>query len=196
MNSDLKLPTVKDILLILGVGTFLAASIVIPTLPLAAKPVLNYYKKKKREEEFRQWERFNQRRLKHLLRRLYQQKVVQVKEVGGQSIVTLTEKGRKKVLSYKMEEIMINKSPKWDGRWRLIIYDVRKEKRVISEIFRNFLKKMQFLKLQRSVYLTPYKCDEQIEFLRQYYGLGEEVLYIVAQRVENEEVYKHYFGLS
>lgn len=195
MNRDSSLPTVKDVLLVLGVGTFLAASVVMPGLPLAAKPVMDYYKKKKREEAFRQWERFNQRRLKHLLKRLYQQKVVEIGEVDGQEVVTLTEKGKKKVLIYKLEEMMIDKPPKWDGRWRVIIYDVGKEKRIMSEIFRNFLKKMQFLKLQKSVYLTPYKCDEQIEFLRQYYGLGQEVIYIVAQRVENEEVYKHYFGL-
>lgn len=188
-------PTVKKILLILGLTGFVTASLIIPTLPLAAKPVVDYYKKKKGEQEFKEWERFNQSRLKFLLKRLYQQKVVDFKNTDGQTIIILTEKGKKKILSYQLEKIMIEKPPKWDGKWRVIIYDIKKERKILGDIFRRFLQKMQFIKLQKSVYLTPYPCDEQIEFLRQYYGLGEEILYLVAQKIENEEVYKKYFGL-
>ncbi|MDO8570351.1 MAG: hypothetical protein Q7R97_02100 [Candidatus Daviesbacteria bacterium] len=188
-------PTVKEVLLILGVTGLVAGSLLVPALPMAVKPVVDYYKKKNKEKEFKEWEKFNQPRLKFLLKRLYQQKVVDFKDTNGQTVITLTDKGRKKVLSYQLEEIMINKPPKWDGKWRIIIYDIRKERKILGDIFRRFLQKMQFLKLQKSVYLTPYPCDEQIEFLRQYYGLGEEVLYVIAQKVENEGVYKKYFGL-
>lgn len=188
-------PTVKDILLILGITGLVAASLVFPALPMAAKPVVDYYKKKKREKEFKEWEKFNQSRLRFLLKRLYQQKVVDFKNIGGQTVITLTEEGKKKVLSYRLEEMIIGKPPKWDGKWRVIIYDIKKERKILGDIFRRFLQKMQFLKLQKSVYLTPYPCDEQIEFLRQYYNLGEEVIYLVAQQIENEEVYKKYFGL-
>lgn len=188
-------PTVKGILLILGATTMVAASILLPGLPMAAKPVVDYYKKRKKEKEFKEWERFNKPRLRTLLKRLYSQKIVDFKDVDGQTVITLTDKGKKKVLSYQLENMMIDKPPKWDGKWRIIIYDIKKERKVLGDIFRRFLQKMQFLQLQKSVYLTPYPCDQQIEFLRQYYGLGKEVLYLVAQKVENEEIYKHYFGL-
>lgn len=194
-KNSLLSPTVKDVLLILGVTGLVASSLLIPALPMAAKPIVDYYKKKKKEQEFKEWEKFNQPRLRFLLKRLYQQKVINFKNTDGQTIITLTDKGKKKVLSYQLEEIMIDKPPKWDGKWRVIIYDIRKERKILGDIFRRFLQKMQFLKLQKSVYITPYPCDEQIEFLRQYYGLGEEILYIVAQKIENEEVYKKYFGL-
>ncbi len=188
-------PTVKDVLLILGVTGLIAGSLLIPTLPMAAKPIVDFYKKKNKEKEFKEWEKFNQPRLKFLLKRLYQQKVVDFKDINGQAIITLTDRGKKKVLSYQLEEIMIDKPPKWDGKWRVIIYDIKKERKILGDIFRRFLQKMQFLKLQKSVYITPYPCDEQIEFLRQYYGLGEEILYIIAEKIENGEVYKKYFGL-
>jgi len=194
-KDSLLSPTVKEVLLILGVAGLVATSLAIPTLPMAVKPVVDYYKKKKKEQEFKEWEKFNQPRLKFLLKRLYQQKVVDFKDTNGQTIITLTEKGKKRVLSYQLEEIMIDKPPKWDGKWRVIIYDIRKERKILGDIFRRFLQRMQFLKLQKSVYITPYPCDEQIEFLRQYYGLGEEILYLIAQKIENEEVYKKYFGI-
>lgn len=195
MRKSLEDPTVKGILLLLGVGTVLVGTILMPTLPMALKPIIDFYKKRQRENDLKQWNRFNQARLKFVLKRLHQQKVVEISEEDGVSIIKLSDKGRVKFLKYKMEEIMVDKPPRWDGKWRLIIYDIRKEKRILSEIFRSFLKKMEFLKLQRSVYLTPYKCGEQIEFLRQYYGLDKEVLYLVVEKIENEKAYKDYFGI-
>lgn len=195
MKNALENPTVKGVLLLLGVGVVLAGTIMVPTLPMALKPLIDFYKKRQREKDLKEWNRFNQARLRFVLKRLHQQKVVEVSKEDRVNIVKLTDKGRVKFMKYKLEEIMIDKPPRWDGRWRLIIYDIGKEKRVLSEIFRSFLNKMEFLKLQRSVYLTPYKCDEQIEFLRQYYGLDKEVLYLVVEKIENEQVYKNYFGI-
>lgn len=195
MTKDDKKPNVKEVLTLLGLGVFLAASIVIPTLPMAAKPIVDLYRRKQSEEKFKLWNKFNQRRLKHLLKRLYEQKVIEVKDTEEGTQIKLTEKGRVKFLKFRLEEMMLEKPEKWDGRWRIIIYDIKKEKRIISEIFRSFLRKLKFLKLQKSVYLTPYPCKDEIEFLRQYYGLDKEVLYLELRELENENVYKEYFNL-
>lgn len=195
MKNTLENPNVRAVLTLLGVGTILAGTVFIPTLPVAIKPIIDFYEKRQRKNDFKQWSRFNQPRLRFILKRLYQQKVVEISEEDGETIVKLTDKGRVKYMKYRLEEMMIDKSPKWDGKWRLIIYDIGKERRVLSEIFRSFLCKMEFLKLQRSVYLTPYKCDEQIEFLRQFYGLDKEVLYLLVEKIENEQAYKNFFGI-
>lgn len=195
MINDLKNPTTKEILMLLGIGVFIGASFIFPGLPLAAKPFVDYQRRKRREESWKNWNRFNKPRLRSLLKRLYQQKVVEISEEDGEGIVKLTDKGKHKLLKYKLEEIMIHKPKRWDGKWRLVIYDIKKQKRFLSEVFRNFLKKMEFWKLQKSVYLTPYPCKEQIEFLRSYYGLSAEILYLEVNKIENEEVYKNYFGI-
>lgn len=195
VQNILENPKTKEVLTLLGVGAFLTASIIAPGLPIAAKPIVEYYKNRQREKERREWNRFDQGRLKQLLKRLYDQKVIEITEDGENSCLKLTDKGKTKFLKFKLEEIMINHPPKWDGKWRIIIYDIPKEKKTWGEIFRKYLQKLEFLKLQKSVYLTPYRCEDQIEFLRQYYGLGKEIIYIVAQKVENESVYKEYFGI-
>ncbi|MDO8570492.1 MAG: hypothetical protein Q7R97_02805 [Candidatus Daviesbacteria bacterium] len=195
VREALENPTVKNVLLLLGVGTFVAASLIIPTLPMASKPIIDLYKKKQREKEQKKLDRFNQWRLHQTLKRLYAQKVVEIIEENGEYSIKLSSKGQTKFLRYKLEEIMIDHPPKWDGKWRLIIYDVPKGKRIFAENFRRLLKKIECLKLQKSVYLAPYPCDKQIEFLRQYYDLSEEVLYLVVAKLENEKIYKTYFGL-
>ena len=195
IKKILESPKTKDVLVLLGVGTFLTASFIAPGLPMAVKPIVDHYKKRQREKEQKEWARFNRSRLREILKRYHEKKVIEITEDGENSCIKLTDKGKTKFLKYKLEEIMINHPPKWDGKWRIIIYDIPKEKKTWGEIFRKYLQKLEFLKLQKSVYLTPYRCEDQIEFLRQYYGLGKEIIYIVAQKIENEAVYKEYFGV-
>ncbi len=186
---------VKDVVTLLGVSALVVGTVAIPGLPMALKPVIDLYKKRQKEKEFKAWNCFDTRRLNIILNRLYSQKEVEIGEKDGKTCIKLTEKGKIKYLKYSLEDLMIDKPPKWDGKWRIIIYDIPKQKRMLSEIFRRFLQKMEFLKLQKSVYLTPYPCDKQIEFLRQYYGLDREVLYLVANKIEKEEAFKQYFAL-
>jgi len=90
---------------------------------------------------------------------------------------------------------MIQKQKHWDGKWRLIIYDIQVQKKKAQQLFHKMLKKFQFLQLQRSVYLYPYNCEDEIEFLRQYYKIGENVIILTINGLENEKAYKDYFGL-
>lgn len=188
-------PKTNEVIKLLGLGALVTSSILMPGLPLALKPIIYLYKSKQKSDQQRYWNRFNYPRLNQLLKRLYYQKIVEVFEENGISTVRLTEKGKTRLIKINMEEMIINKPAKWDGKWRLIIYDVKKGKRSLGEIFRRFLRKLEFLKLQKSVYLTPYPCKDEIEFLRQYYNLGKEVLYIEAEKLENEKVIKGFFGI-
>lgn len=87
------------------------------------------------------------------------------------------------------------KAQKWDGKWRLVIYDISKFKKGQQEKFRRTLKSVNFLQLQKSVYLTPYPCEEQISYLREYFDIGSDVIYVRADIIENEEFYRQYFGI-
>lgn len=186
MKNDEKInPKVKDVLILLGAGVFLAGSLIMPGLPVVLKPILE--EKRKREEK--EWEKYNISRLRSLLKRLQAQKIVEITD--GE--VKITDKGRRKVLKYNLENMEIKR--KTDGKWRVIIYDVANLKRYQRDIFRNMLDKLQFLRLQESVYLTPFVCDNEIQYLREMFEIGNEVLVLKVKEIENEEVYKNYFGI-
>lgn len=183
-------PKVKEILTLLGAGTFIAASLIMPGLPMAIKPFLD--ERRKREEN--EWRKFNTWRLKQVLNRLHQQKLVEVVEREDMQIVKISDKGKKKLLKFNLEEIQLNHK-KWDGKWRIIIYDIFTTKRQEAELFRKTLKRLKFLKLQRSVYLTPFRCYDEIEYLRQVCNIGKEVLILTVSGLENESAYREYFGV-
>lgn len=196
MAEQDKYPNTKEILYLLGLGTLLTASILMPGLAIAGNAIIRAKRKHDFLDSQKEWKKFNLNLLKRNLKRLQNQKVVEiVNEQNGGEVIKLTQKGKSKFLKLRLEELSLRGS-RWDGKWRLVIYDISKLKRIKQENFRRTLKQINFLLLQKSVYLTPYKCKEEIEYLREYFNLSEEVIYLEVNKLENEQYYKDYFGLN
>lgn len=186
---------VETVIRLLGAGALLAATVIFPTLPIALKPILDMKRALEQEHRQREWARFNPWLLKQTLKRLHQQKIVKVVDTENGPVVQLTKKGQTKYLKFQLEDMMVKTPPRWDGKWRMIIYDIGLNKKKSQEIFRGVLKRLKFYQLQKSVYLTPFPCKEEIEFLRQYYEIGEDVFYCVAEQIENDEAFRKYFNV-
>ncbi|MDO8638750.1 MAG: hypothetical protein Q7R43_04180 [Candidatus Daviesbacteria bacterium] len=186
-------PTNKEVLLMLGVGTLLAASIVMPGLTVAAGAVMKAKRKHDWQENQKAWKKFNVNLLKRNLKRLYENKLVEMVKENGQEVIKLSQKGQVRYLKYKMEN-WSEQNKGWDGKWRVVLYDISKLKKDKQEAFRRMLKQMNFWPLQKSVYLTPYKCHDAINYLREYFNIGEEVMLLEVSKLENEAYYKQYFG--
>lgn len=179
-------PTTKQILILLGIAGVITASIFIPGLPRALTPFLkNQYKK---------WGHFNKRILKAQLKRLQKTGIIEQIHENGEVSFRLTDKGKTKLFKYQLESFSLDKNS-WDGKWRLVAYDIPIGKKNQAEAFRTLIKRMQFCQLQKSLWLTPYKCDDEIEFLKNLYGLQNHVFVLTITGLEGESAYKSYFGL-
>lgn len=187
-------PNTKEIIYLLGMGTLLTATIFMPGLSYAARMIDRAKRNYDWKKSQRDWKKFNPHILKRNLKRLREQEVVEIIEKGGEEIIKLTQKGHAKYLKFSLEELSLN-SKRWDGKWRIVVYDIAKFKKSQVSAFRNILKYINFFQLQKSVYLTPYQCDGQIAYLREYFGISDEVLLIRADKIENESFYKQYFGI-
>lgn len=175
-------------------GTLLLGSIIMPGLGIAARSLYRAKRKYDWDQNQKEWKKFNIKLLRRNLRRLQEQKIVEIIKENGKEIIKLTQKGHTKYLRFKLEDLSL-KGGSWDGKWRLVIYDISKLKKSAQENFRRVLKQINFFPLQKSVYLTPYKCSEEVEYLREYFNLGEEVLLLEISKLENDSYYKEYFGL-
>lgn len=187
-------PKTKDILILLGAGTFLAASIIFPALPIIVGKGLKAKDEQEWKKAKKDWDKYNLWRLRQVIKRMQQSRFVEIVEGNGAAVVKITEKGRRKLLSYNLETMKLDET-KWDGKWRLVIYDVKANKKLNSEMFRRALTKLNLLKLQKSVYLTPFRCEDHIEYLRQLFEIGDEVLILKVGSLENEFAYRKYFGI-
>jgi phenylacetic acid degradation operon negative regulatory protein len=89
---------------------------------------------------------------------------LKVTEKNNKKFIQLTNKGQLKVLLSKAE---VSKTEKWDGKWRLIIYDIPEDSKPQRTFFRKLLKKNGFYKLQASVFISPYSLNRQaLDYLR------------------------------
>ncbi|MBI4136162.1 MAG: CRISPR-associated endonuclease Cas2 [Candidatus Vogelbacteria bacterium] len=114
----------------------------------------------------------------------------------GQTTIRLTDKGRKELKRYGIGTKVISKPRRWDGKYRLIIFDIKEWKRNVRNELRNWLRQLGFLLLQRSVWVYPYECREVIVLLKAHFKIGREVLYITADEIENDRWLRQEFGLE
>lgn len=180
--------TVK-ILTLVGAGVFVAASAMVPGLPMALKPFL------KRENEYQLWKRFNIGYLKRTLERLEKQRLVEIGEEENQQVVKITDRGRRRILKYALSRMAIGKPRFWDGKWRLVSYDIPTRLSILRDLFRQYLLRWGFYKLHESVFLHAYPCEREIEFLREYLGIGKYVRIMTVMKIENDAVFREFYGI-
>ena len=139
-------------------------------------------------------------RLKRRVSQKYSELIKQgiFKRVNSESgsRIELTEKGKRLAEQLaQTEELRPKKQKKWDRKWRLVFYDIFDQKKITRDRFRRILKGAGFYPLQKSVYLHAYPCEPEIDFLKNFLGIGAEVRIVIAEKIENDDKFRDYFGL-
>jgi len=114
---------------------------------------------------------------------------------GKQIYISLTEKGKKRAGKYQINDLKIEKSKKWDGLWRVAVFDIPDLTRVKREALRGKLKELGFQAFQKSVWLHPYDCRKEIRLLREFFGLQTTQLALIEGKIEEDKHLRKIFGL-
>lgn len=76
----------------------------------------------------------------------------------------LTKKGELELL---MARAWLNKPAVWDGKWRVIFFDIPENANTRRDKLRRLLIKNGFIKLQASIYISPYTLNRlAIDYLK------------------------------
>lgn len=84
----------------------------------------------------------------------------------------------------------------WDGKWRVVMFDIPQELNRERDRFRSRLKVLGFQMIQKSVFVLPYPCQEELGGYCEKLKIGSYVNVIIAESlgyVENE--IKKFYGL-
>lgn len=143
-----------------------------------------------------EWKKLDRSSLKHAIRSLYVSKLVGwIEKQDGSVELTLTDKGKKKVLVFNPDTFKITKPKKWDKKWRLIVFDIPEKRRAVRDILRSHLRQLGFYELQKSVFVHPYPCKDIFDFLVEFYSIRNHVRFISAEDLDNSLHLKDKFGL-
>lgn len=170
----------KEILIwLLKIGGVATLSLLAPQLP--ARLLKGYLKHK--------------HYLKERLKRLEARKWIKISESGDQIKVELVEEGIKKAYYYQLENLIIRKPERWDGLWRVVIFDIPEEKKLARDVLRNKLKQLGFVRIQKSVFALPYPCKKEIDVIRKTYEIWPFVTYMLVQELDHQEKLLDKFNL-
>jgi len=114
---------------------------------------------------------------------------------SGKKFLSITEKGRRKLRFLELNNFKMEKPKKWDKKWRILIFDIKEKERRKRDELRDYLYKIGFKRLQDSVWVFPYDCEDLLMLLKADLGLGRNMLYIVADVVENDRSLREEDGL-
>lgn len=136
------------------------------------------------------------RRIAQGISRLEQAGLVAVSGEYAKRRVTITGKGLEIVRQIEFQEYAIPEPAFWDGKWRVLVFDITERRRRIRVQLRRLLQGQGFVRLQDSVWIYPYPCDEFVSLVRAHLksGVGE-MRYFVAEALESDKDLRGHFRI-
>lgn len=147
----------------------------------------------------KEWNKINQDNFNRSFRRLSQEKLIEEKILpDGSFKLVLTKKGKleAKKLSLLGSSIKFKKPKRWDGKWRIVLFDIPERDRAFRDILREHLRELKFFKLQHSVFVSPYPFEKPILDLVSLYSAGPYVRVVTASYIDNASKIKNHFFKS
>lgn len=142
-------------------------------------------------------EKYQRWKTKNILNQLKKQKYVTIKQNDDETVtVKITKDGMVHALTYQLDNMKLKIPKKWDKKWRVITFDIPEKYKKVRDIFRTRLTQMGLFRLQDSVYVSPYSCFSEVEFLRELYGVSFTVRYLVVVEIDDDRLLKEYFELN
>lgn len=140
--------------------------------------------------------RYKRKRIYDAFYNLRKSGCIDIKSRKGQIYISLTKKGKNMAGWMQIDDLKIKKPKKWDGRWRIVMFDIVEFKKIHREAFRGKLKELGFQPLQKSVWIHPFNCKDEINLLRNFFGLSENDLrLLVVENIGRDKEFKKLFKL-
>lgn len=134
-------------------------------------------------------------RLQEVMSRMKQKGLIRYEAVRGKHYPRLTALGQKQATNIAFGAISIRKPRRWDRRWRMVIFDIEERRKNDRKKVRRLLQRLGFVRLQNSVWVHPYDCEEIIALIKADLRIGRDILYVIADAIEFDRPLRVHFGL-
>lgn len=134
-------------------------------------------------------------RAKNAAGRLVMKGYAKWEDVDGKKYLHITDAGRKAFAFEQAKVALKNQKRKWDGRWRMVIFDIPERRNAIRFRLCRIMGEIGFIRLQDSVWVYPYDCEDFIALLKTELRIGKDVLYAIADTIEHDRAIRKHFRL-
>ena len=156
---------------------FMGVAMVAPNILSVIKQIESGINKRKKNLKYSINDSFN---------RLCKKGLVEIVEVNGKKIARITKKGESTLDFLDKHQFKLKIPKKWDQRWRVVTFDIKETKKKIRALLRITLSQIGFVRLQNSVWVYPYDCEDLVSLLKADFKIGSEILYMIVEKLEND----------
>ncbi|MDO8183817.1 MAG: hypothetical protein Q7T49_02435 [bacterium] len=183
--KTIKSPNRQKILLLLLAGTALGLTRSYKQQVKIMKLVPRAWRQIERDYLWRVIKEFNEDRL-----------VDWQEDNDGNITVVLTERGKVMANRFNPDKLIIPTPASWDKKWRVVIYDIPQAKKSARDALRYKLYELGFKEWQKSVFIYPYPCRDQIDFVIEFFEVRPYVRQGIMTEITNEAELKLHFHLK
>lgn len=166
LNHPKIISLTKAILVTIGMGTLLAMALVAPNSLQILKPFIGRGTRKDHERK----------RIRQAIQSLRVQGMVERVRKNSAVYLRTTEKGRAYLKRLDIETLTLPKLA-WDRKWRVIFFDIPEENGAGRRAFQQRLKTLGCMQLQKSIFIYPHPCQEEIDTLTSFWSVYPFVHY-------------------
>lgn len=190
MSSDsIPATATKYLLMLLALGALPLGGAIIPGVVRAIRD-LGFSQKE---------DIFSEKQIKNAFNHLRQKKLIEIKAYkDAEVIVRLTNRGKERVRNFSVDTLFIPKPKAWDGKWRILIFDIPTRPKLYNqarEALRKKVKELGFCQIQKSVWAYPYECEDELLFVAEIFEVQKYIEILTVEKMLYMEDLKRKFQL-
>lgn len=139
---------------------------------------------------------FNERQVRRSVYYLRRKGLVKfLKKSNGVCEIKITKKGEIKLAEFSIENMKIVRPDRWDGKWRVVIFDVPERLRGARDAMRRRLKELGLYQLQQSVFAYPYEVTNEILFVGAFFEIERHIEILTVENMLDDVHLRRHFDL-
>lgn len=180
--------SIKGILKFMAIGGVITAAIAAPNAVLIFGFLIN-------GDNHVSWKKFNQSRARQYIKQLKKNGLIKETGLKRKKVFSLTKKGRERIEKHNINELSL-KGDTWDGKWRVVIFDIPEQQKKARDALHRKFKRLGMRQLQKSVFVYPFPCKEEIDFVSDFFGVHRHILYLESKIADIDEDLKRIFQIG
>jgi hypothetical protein len=189
-SDSISATTAKFLLAFISMGGIIIVGATVPGLVKAIGTFKSIQYRKKRHAQKKIENSFSYLKKKQLIK--------VVKERDGRVQVELTNKGKIRLAEYSLSSLDIKKPKKWDGKWRVLMFDIPAHSKTYDyarDALRNKIKSLGFYQVQKSVWVYPYECEDELLFIAEMFKVQDYIEIMTVEKMLHEKDIREKFQL-
>lgn len=179
------------LLMFLALGTVVCGGAILPG-------ILKAIKEFSRDNDWKN--QFPKKKISNSLTHLRRDRLIEIITDNNDKVkILLTNKGQKRVREYSIDTLKIKKPEKWDGKWRILMFDIPSKPKIYNlarEALRNKIKDLGFFQMQKSAWVYPYECEDELLFIAEAFEVQKYIEILTVEKMLHEKMLKQKFRLA